>query len=182
MLLSLLIHIALHIPAIAERQKQQQKGIRFESKKLNFVCRHDRVKRKLSIQCYRITALGVDTGDYRAAPSAAVGRTRRALVCVLGGRHRGWGGATGAPRVSRLRAGKMAGGSWRGVLAGDAGRLKKQEGGGGQCLGRGRQFTDHRCGGQDTGRHAVTPLQDGPVERPRVRRDVTMIFTNHPFI
>lgn len=54
----------------------------------------------------------MDTGDYRAAPSAAVGRTTRRAPCVSWeGATGGGGGATGPPRVSRLRAGKMAGGS-----------------------------------------------------------------------
>ena len=64
------------------------------------------------------------------------------------------------------------------------GRMLKESGSGGEgVLGGGlawvREFTDHRCGGQDIGRHAGTP-QDGPAETPRVRRDVTMIFINHP--
>ena len=61
--------------------------------------------------------------------------------------------------------------------------LKEAGSGGEGVLGGGsawvREFTDHRCGGQDIGRHAGTP-QDGPAETPRVRRDVTMIFINHP--
>ena len=53
-------------------------------------------------------ALGVDSCDHRAAPSAAVGRE----LCVpCEGSRGGGGGATGPPRVSGLRAGKMAGGS-----------------------------------------------------------------------
>lgn len=85
------IHTALHIPAIAEaKNNKQQKGIRFGSKKLNFVCRHDRVKEILysvaqnhspgSGHPVTIEQHRLQQWDVRRAPCVSWER-----------RHRGWG-------------------------------------------------------------------------------------------
>ena len=123
----------------------------------------------------------MDSCDYRAAPSAAVGRE----LCVPCEGSRGGGaGATGPPRVSGLRAGKMAWGSEE-VYFWDAGESwRKQEEGGGRHLGRGSAWVRETVLITDVEAKTQAATQghpqDGPAEKPRVRRDVTMIFTNHP--
>lgn len=101
-------------------------------------------------------------------------------MCVLGGRPRGWGWGH-RPSQGVWAAGWKDGGRLRrGVLAETQEEAEgSRKGGGGGGLGEGDSLliTDVEDKTQaDTQGHP----QDGPAERPRVRRDVTMIFTNHP--